>query len=397
MDSEKNNFLAKITHDLRTPVGAIIGVLQLLKKNTILNDKQAQYVNIMNTCSEQLLCLINDILNLSKCKNGKMKISNNCMSIKECLEEVFDMNYTKASEKNLNLSYAIDKSVPLYIKSDSKKLKQILMNLISNSIKFTNTGSIVLHVYTDNKNFNNNIIKINFSVYDTGIGIPKQNINSIFNSFEQVENDYNRTIVGSGLGLSICKEFVSLLGGSIGVNSEEGKGSEFFFNIKASCINENKNFLKNKHVLLIDDKTINRILYKSMFQELDMKTSSFPCGTRALEYIKDNKIDIAFIDIHLPYIDGINIAQQIKKINNDILLLSISADITMQNSEWIHTEKNVFAKNLYTPIDKNKISKILIELLTDTNNTLKRRKSNRYSSPKRNNEKSPWFEGKMSN
>ena len=395
LNQTKDNFLAKITHDIRTPIGAIIGILTLLKKKTTLDEKQIQYVNMINNCSDQLLCLINDILNFSKCKNGKMKVQNKPMNLKECLEKVCDMNYAKANEKKLNISYIIDKNVPLYIISDNNKIKQILINLISNSIKFTNKGSIVIYVHVDKKEskkqFCDKVI-INFSVYDTGIGIPKNCIYKIFDSFEQIENLYNRNVIGTGLGLSICKDFTNLLGGDIGVNSTEGKGSEFYFNITASCIDLNNNdCLKDKHIMVIDDEIINRMLYNNIFTEMGMKTHMFSSGEKSLDYIRNNNIDIAFIDIHMPGTDGIELANKINKINNNIILISISADISLKNADWISTEKNVFEKNIYTPVNKEILSKILIDLLINVDKPIKKQNSERYRSPKKCEMNSLWF------
>ena len=395
LNQTKDNFLAKITHDIRTPIGAIIGILTLLKKKTTLDEKQIQYVNMINNCSDQLLCLINDILNFSKCKNGKMKVQNKPMNLKECLEKVCDMNYAKANEKKLNISYIIDKNVPLYIISDNNKIKQILVNLISNAIKFTNKGSIVIYVHVDKKEskkqFCDKVI-INFSVYDTGIGIPKNCIYKIFDSFEQIENLYNRNVIGTGLGLSICKDFTNLLGGDIGVNSTEGKGSEFYFNITVSCIDLNNNdCLKDKHIMVIDDEIINRMLYNNIFTEMGMKTHMFSSGEKSLDYIRNNNIDIAFIDIHMPGTDGIELANKINKINNNIILISISADISLKNADWISTEKNVFEKNIYTPVNKEILSKILIDLLINVDKPIKKQNSERYRSPKKCEMNSLWF------
>ena len=395
LNQTKDNFLAKITHDIRTPIGAIIGILTLLKKKTTLDEKQIQYVNMINNCSDQLLCLINDILNFSKCKNGKMKVQNKPMNLKECLEKVCDMNYAKANEKKLNISYIIDKNVPLYIISDNNKIKQILVNLISNAIKFTNKGSIVIYVHVDKKEskkqFCDKVI-INFSVYDTGIGIPKNCIYKIFDSFEQIENLYNRNVIGTGLGLSICKDFTNLLGGDIGVNSTEGKGSEFYFNITASCIDLNNNdCLKDKHIMVIDDEIINRMLYNNIFTEMGMKTHMFSSGEKSLDYIRNNNINIAFIDIHMPGTDGIELANKINKINNNIILISISADISLKNADWISTEKNVFEKNIYTPVNKEILSKILIDLLINVDKPIKKQNSERYRSPKKCEMNSLWF------
>jgi len=382
----KNSFSAKVTHDIRTPIGAIIGITNLLKINTALDEQQKQYIDMIDSCSTQLLSLINDLLDFSKCKSGNMKIRNNTVNLKECLEEVCDINFVKANEKNLNILYMIDSDAPLYIISDNEKIKQILVNLISNAIKFTKTGTILTYIQSDSPDAYNKI-NIMFSVYDTGVGMHKKYLNDIFDPFKQIEdNDLNRVSKGTGLGLSICKDLVELLGGSINVYSEINKGSKFYFNILAQCINSNKenNYLKNKHVIIVDDETINRMLYNNIFTEMGMKTHMFSDGTKALKYIKNHPklIDISLINIHMPNMDGIELAQNIKKINANIMLISVSADTGLEWMEWMEIQ-DIFNKNIYIPINRAKLQKTCNYFLMDATRSKSKKHSDKYiTSPK---------------
>lgn len=386
-EEPKYYFLSKISHDLRTPIGAIIGISKLMRKKSVMDDVQLEYMDMIDNCSNQLLTLVNDILDLSKCISGKMEVHNKPFNLKECIEQCYDINIIKANEKSLNISYMIDDDVPEHIISDDTKIKQILINLLNNAIKFTGNGSILTRVTINTDNLSeiegSDVVKIRFSVYDTGIGIEEGKLSTIFDSFTQVENEYNRSYSGTGLGLSICKELTSLLGGTIEVKSEVDKGSEFYFDILTKRVNVNN--LNNKHVIIVDDNSVNRMLYNNIFTELGMRTHTFSNGNKVIEYMKSTRshINIAFIDIHMPKMDGVELSYKIRQINKKIIILSVSADITALRNSKTH----LFDKNIYTPIDKTKLKKTCEQLLSGTQMSIKQYISrlpstNKYCPPK---------------
>ncbi len=335
----KEIFLANTSHEIRTPLNAMIGFTNLLL-NTKLSDNQADYLTNIKTSGDNLLFIVNDILDFSKIEAGKLSIIKNEFDLRKLVKQLINTHSVKTSEKNINLNYHINKEIPNILIGDSLRLSQILINLIGNSIKFTNNyGEIKLNI--DIKNNNKDNIDINFAVSDTGIGIPKNQLKNIFNSFTQVDEQTTRKYGGTGLGLCIVKRLVELQDGEISVKSDVGKGTTFLFtlNFKKSkklpekIINSTKDIFKktiHKHtkILLVEDNNINRKLVIDTIQMWgkNIKIDIAENGLTAIEKIKNNKYDLVLMDVQMPEMDGYETTKYIrKKLKNNLPIIAITA------------------------------------------------------------------------
>ena len=256
-------------------MNGVIGTTALLAE-TKLDQEQEKYVDIIKASGENLLSVINDILDFSKIESGKMEIEHEPYDLRSSIEEVFDLFAGKAASQQLDLVYEIEPGVTQQIYGDRIRLKQILMNLIGNSIKFTKRGEIFVGAKILKQSGKD--IEIRFEVRDTGIGIPQEKINTLFQAFTQVDSSTTRKYGGTGLGLAICKRLVELMNGSIWIESEPGKGSSFFFTIKTqtstkpirSFVYANTIDLNGKKILVIDDNPTNRQILKNPIRALEI-------------------------------------------------------------------------------------------------------------------------------
>ena len=311
--SEKELFLANMSHEIRTPANGVIGFGQLLMQ-TELTHTQRGYINSQNQCSLQLMQIINDILDFSKLSSGKMNINKECFSIEEIIETIKNTLGSNIENKKQKLSFNIDKNTPEYIITDKQKLIQILINLISNSNKFTDIhGQINVAI-----NIDKNLLYIN--VKDNGIGISEEDLNNLFSVFEQVKTNNYKT--GTGLGLVISKKLIELLNGKITVKSELQKGSTFSFYIEYQSyelyekqIEKDIVLLENKQVLVVDDNPENRILLSELLYEWNMKPIVCASPLEALRLVMNKRFNfsLGLIDICMPGISGSELAKQIKE------------------------------------------------------------------------------------
>lgn len=362
--NHKSLFLANINHELRTPMNGIIGMLTLLE-DTLLNNEQKDYIEMMRECSVSLMSIINDILDYSKLEAGKVILNNECINLRHCIDSTNDIILSKLHEKNLIYNYNIDNNINFKISCDSARIKQILLNLLSNAIKFTDNGSIFLDIKLLPDNF------IKFSVIDTGCGIKKEDQDKLFQSFSQLENTSNTKLYkGTGLGLAISKELVLLMGGNIWVEeSTINKGSTFCFTIKTTpClsniieIDENIEILRGKTVFVLDDKRENRISCANMLQKLGMIVTTYSDASEALYFLKSLTFDIGIIDSVMPYMPGETFGKKLKEqlINQksrQIPLISCSS----LGENYINNE--LFKGHLIKPIKENKLKSIMIDIL----------------------------------
>lgn len=362
--NHKSLFLANINHELRTPMNGIIGMLTLLE-DTILNNEQKDYIEMMRECSVSLMSIINDILDYSKLEAGKVNLNNECIDLRHTIDSTNDIILSKIHEKNLIYNYNIDNNINFKVKCDSSRIKQILLNLLSNAIKFTDNGNIFLDIKLLPDNF------IKFSIVDTGCGIEKSNQDKLFQSFSQLENPSSTKLYkGTGLGLAISKELVLLMGGNIWIEeSVVNKGSTFCFTIKIeSCqgdlieIDKNIEILRGKTVFVLDDKRENRISCANMLQKLGMIVTTYSDATEALYFLKTQTFNLGLIDCVMPYMPGPIFAAKLKEQlstqkSRSIPLISCSS----LGENYINNE--LFKAHLIKPIKENKLTSVMIDIL----------------------------------
>ncbi len=323
----KQNFMANMSHEIRTPMNAILGFTNLLQKEP-LNEKSTEFVKCIEHSGENLLTIINDVLDFSKIEAGMMRIESNPFSLRELLHSIETMFATRVKQKNLRLTIDVDKSVPDILNGDAIRLTQIVVNLVNNSVKFTNTGGIYIRVIADKKNEDS--IDISFSVKDTGIGIPANKMHTIFERFQQVDDDITRKYGGTGLGLSIVRQLVELQNGTISVSTVKNMGTEFIFTIPYKLSNntaeKNKTEFtpegeigtnkKNIRILVVEDNVMNQNLIKHLLTDWKLDFIIANNGVEAVEALRDQRFSLVLMDIQMPWMDGYSATQ---KIRNELL------------------------------------------------------------------------------
>ena len=327
----KSMFLANMSHEIRTPLNAILGFTQLLEKDDSLPNKAKEYIKIINSSANTLLRIINDVLDLSKLDAGDFVIEKNEFDPNEVFFDIVSLFEAKVREKQINYKINIDK-LPECIKSDEHRLKQVLANLIGNAIKFTpQKGEIIVSINVVEESEDK--VKIRFSVKDSGIGIPKDKQKEIFKAFTQVDGSITRKYGGTGLGLTISSRIVRKLGGFIEVESEEGKGSEFYFVLefekckkKIKKIDEEHNFVYEAKILVAEDDKFNQELIKEIFKKWGIEIDVVSNGLEAIEKAKQNRYDVIFLDINMPKMSGVDALKEIKKFSTSpVIALTANA------------------------------------------------------------------------
>ncbi len=358
MASLKHDFLANMSHEIRTPINSILGICYLMQQR-FLDDINFNYVQRLQRSGENLLGIINDVLDISKIESGKMELINEPFELETLIDDVHKALEIKANEKGID--FIVHKGYPLslQINGDYIRLLQVLSNLISNAIKFTSVGNVTLEC-TYSKN------KLRFTITDTGIGISKDNLDKIFERYEQATATIKTTFGGTGLGLSISKKIIELMDGTIEIKSKLNKGTTFIVTIpviveetlskKEDSKHLDTSLLNNKHILIADDNLENRLVAKDLLQQFNNSIIVYEAenGNEVLNILSKNKIDILFIDLDMPILNGIETVQEIKKnkIYEQLKIIGNTASLsTLNKEEFLALGFHDFIFKPYQPID----------------------------------------------
>jgi hypothetical protein len=332
----KAQFLSTITHELRTPLYAVTGLTHLLLEEDP-KPHQKEHLNSLKFSGEYLLSLINNILDLNKLEANKVEIEKTTFSLKKRINDVLIALKKSADDRKNKLHFEYDESIPDRLVGDPLKLSQVLINLIGNSVKFTQNGDVTVRVRKLEEK--NKKVSLHFEIEDNGVGISKKKQKSIFETFSQASLQINRKFGGTGLGLSIVKNLLELMGSKINLESQLGKGSKFWFNINLDISEEVKEdinpkniiydvdyvALENRKILVVEDNKINQMITRKILEKNKMKCMVADNGMDAIKLVKEHEFDVILMDIHMPGISGIEATQKIRVFNKDIPIIALTA------------------------------------------------------------------------
>ena len=369
-NNAKTDFLSSMSHEIRTPLNAIVGFSECIDKAETLDEAKEDAKDIV-MASNNLLEIVNGILDISKIEADKMEIINTEYNLRNILENLSKMAEIRIGEKDITLNTFFADDLPECLYGDSSKLKQIITNMLTNAVKYTEKGHIDFSVNVVNSK---DIASLIISVKDTGRGIKKEQIKKLFNKFERLDEDKNSSIEGTGLGLAITKRLVEMMGGKIIVSSYYGKGSTFTVYLKQEIVDKdiskeeindmNEYSFDNKKVLLVDDNELNLKVASKILKEYNLKIVTVNNGLDCIKRIEDNeKYDIILLDIMMPKMNGEETLNRLKKIKDfNVPVIALTAD-AIDGRENKYLEKG-FDGYLSKPIDKIELKKILVKYLT---------------------------------
>ncbi|TAG25245.1 MAG: response regulator [Burkholderiales bacterium] len=370
----KAAFLATMSHEIRTPLNGVVGMTTLMA-DTPLNDEQQDFLHTMRVSSDQLLSVINDILDFSKIESGKMDLESEPLSLQGAIEEACDIGASRAREKGLELLVDVGDDVPAWVRGDITRLRQILLNFLGNAIKFTEKGQIVVTAHLkedfDEKRVIDDVPRpgalIEFRVKDSGIGIPKERQAALFQSFTQVDASTTRKYGGTGLGLAICKRLAEMMGGAVGLESDMGQGSTFWFTARMhysdapdqseTSIMELAS-LEGKLAVIVDDMPVNIQILDKQLKRWKMNTVAFNNAPEALQWLATRDADVVVTDMHMPEMDGLMLAQALHKIKPKAQLVLLTSG-TLPSEQEAHQ----FAGRLLKPYRQAQLFNILARIL----------------------------------
>lgn len=371
-DQLKTAFLTNLSHEIRTPMNAILGFSNLLKAKEISTKEKNEYIDIIHKSGESLVSIIDDLIEMSKIDANQITPNLSSISVEDCLVEIYEsVKITIPNEKNI--AFVLQKPsepLPYNFYTDIVKFKQILINLITNAIKFTKEGQVTIsYDWSIKRNF------ISFTIEDTGLGIEKEDQDYIFERFRRVDGDYAIKVGGLGLGLAITKAYVGLLGGTISLKSEIGKGSKFKFTLplmldkrkEEVVVKEKKpteevpTLIKEKTILIAEDDNINFLLFEKVMQHTSYTIIRAKDGEEAIQLFQNNAIDLVLMDIKMPKIGGYEALAKIKAIQPKVPVIAQTAYSSSDELEKI--KKAGFDAQISKPIDKDKLLEILYSML----------------------------------
>ncbi len=380
----KSVFLSNMSHEIRTPMNAIVGLTEVLLRREWTPDVKRYLMNIKSSGSA-LLKLINDLLDFSKIEAGKFEIAQDTYDIVQMLRDIQVIGQTRIGDRNLRLVLDIDEQIPRLLYGDGLRIRQVIINIMNNAIKFTEKGNVTIQV--KQKKREDSRMQLYVSVTDTGEGIRKQDLNRLFDAFTQVDIKKNQGKEGTGLGLAICRQLVELMGGELSVTSEYGMGSDFFFTIWQGIKSEDTigSFAQAKDrpdieeenvftftapqakVLLADDNEINQEVAKALMEPFQMQIDVAANGKEALELICENHYDLVFMDHYMPVMDGVEAVEKIRAHKEDYFkklpVIALTADAVQGvREELIAAGMNDFVSK---PIDMKETARVLLRWLDD--------------------------------